>query len=799
MRTHARASLGIALAAVMACIIGVSASLSVVSDAEAHAALIRSNPANSERVVRAPIRVTLFFSEPLERKLTRIEVFDSAQKRVDEDDIEFDDNNSTFASIGLTDLEPGLYIVQYDNVSTVDGHPWSGVIQFIVLNPDGTTPAGAEFDPEAGAGSGTTGLLPSALDSALKWIALLSLATTVGAAFWMLAVSRPAGAFMSEEDERSASERTDHAFSLIAHTLMPLAFVAMAFLIAVTVQRFETPTTLWSYLTSIRSGQYRLTLEGLTLLSLVALDVFVFARNKTVKTASLLTVLAAGAGGLFTYSLTSHGAADDGAFWAVTSDAVHLFASALWLGALVMLVPYMRWIRPALKQPERFLHTANVFDRFSTLAGISIIAMMASGTFNGLAQIPQFDALWETTYGRVLLVKLGLIVPLLAVGAVNALVLKPRLVAAIDALYQEGGPPRTTPRQGVDERLASLQGLLPKTIVAEIVLVIAVFASVAVLTQTSTAKGEIAQVEAREQSAGGFRDTKPAGDLQLDFEATPNLVGLNRFTVTARNEDGSFATDITQFRLRFFYTDPTNPNLSTGQTELELQRFGEGFYRGSGAYFSQPGSWRVEAGIRREGKDDVSRNFVLSVAPASSGDTRETGRFSLPFTSLGWNEVLGALIILLGGCAILYGKQIAPAVRTSERWVSTFGAGLAVAGFVLAFAVSTGGAGGGLARDNPIKPTEDSILAGRMLFQQNCRVCHGDTGRGDGPQAAQLDPSPTDFRLHLPLHTDPQFFAFIANGFPGSAMPAWREQFSDEEIWNLVNFLRSEFSEAPTE
>ena len=85
-----------------------------------------------------------------------------------------------------------------------------------------------------------------------------------------------------------------------------------------------------------------------------------------------------------------------------------------------------------------------------------------------------------------------------------------------------------------------------------------------------------------------------------------------------------------------------------------------------------------------------------------------------------------------------------------------------------------------------------------MLFQQNCIVCHGNTGRGDGPQAAGLDPAPTDFRLHMPLHTDPQFFAFIANGYPGSAMPAWRDQLAEDEIWNLVNFMRSECSEAPS-
>ena len=47
----------------------------------------------------------------------------------------------------------------------------------------------------------------------------------------------------------------------------------------------------------------------------------------------------------------------------------------------------------------------------------------------------------------------------------------------------------------------------------------------------------------------------------------------------------------------------------------------------------------------------------------------------------------------------------------------------------------------------------------------------------------------------MPLHTDPQFFAFIADGYAGSQMPAFRNAFSETDIWNLVNYLRSAFSE----
>src|SRR5262245_32231789 len=138
-------------------------SQTLARDAEAHAALIRANPQNGSSIEfnRVPLRATLFFSEGLERDLTKIEVFNAkTEQKVDEGDLEFDDNDPTFASIGLQDLDPGLYSIVFNNVSKVDGHPWNGITQFIVLNEDGSTPPDAVFDPDALAGGSTTGLLP---------------------------------------------------------------------------------------------------------------------------------------------------------------------------------------------------------------------------------------------------------------------------------------------------------------------------------------------------------------------------------------------------------------------------------------------------------------------------------------------------------------------------------------------------------------------------------------------------------------------------------------------------------------
>jgi len=90
---------------------------------------------------------------------------------------------------------------------------------------------------------------------------------------------------------------------------------------------------------------------------------------------------------------------------------------------------------------------------------------------------------------------------------------------------------------------------------------------------------------------------------------------------------------------------------------------------------------------------------------------------------------------------------------------------------------------------NPLGP--EAVAPGASIFKLNCEACHGPEGHGDGPAANSLDPHPVDLVELSTTAADDYLFWKISTGSPGTSMAAWSNILTDEQIWQLITFIRS--------
>lgn len=89
---------------------------------------------------------------------------------------------------------------------------------------------------------------------------------------------------------------------------------------------------------------------------------------------------------------------------------------------------------------------------------------------------------------------------------------------------------------------------------------------------------------------------------------------------------------------------------------------------------------------------------------------------------------------------------------------------------------------------NPIPLNDKSIERGRTVYINSCQVCHGDTGKGDGPIIPKF-PNPPSFTTEaIKNYPDGRIYHVIVAGF--GDMPGHHAQLNEEDRWDVVNFIR---------
>lgn len=279
----------------------------------------------------------------------------------------------------------------------------------------------------------------------------------------------------------------------------------------------------------IRTRYGRATLVRLVLLLVITVAVLALRRSGRWPAQGLASVpapfLVAGAMVLLG-SLTWLGHAAAGRFTtaALVLDLAHLAAVSAWLGGLVMLVGFVLR-RPTPGEPDQ---AESVALRFSPVAFAAVIVMVITGSLQSWRQLDGVGELTSTTFGRLLLVKLGLVAAMLVAATFGRRLVRDRLRAPAAAL---------SPGPGAMARPNDRLGVLRKWVGVEVGLAVVVLSVTAALVNAVPARS-VAEVPG---PALPFSAELVKDGVKLSVTLEPARTGLDDLHVYVVSEAGKFA------------------------------------------------------------------------------------------------------------------------------------------------------------------------------------------------------------------------------------------------------------------
>ena len=377
--------------------------------AGAHAALVDASPPENGYIATSPTEVVLTFAEPPDVKLSSIRVLDSVAEPVP--GVSKTEGVPGYpAKLRVTlsrRLANGVYTVVWRSVSATDGHVENDSYNFgLRVNP----PPGA---PE-GAVPGTSRWI-SVAAAAGRWLLYAGLALLVGACTTCLIALKgrlPAG----------------------GRTLLRLAvlFAGVGFAVITLAERAAVGVASLLPLLQTTTGLYLLALGVAVLACGVAVVlVDLWPRRSTFV---VLGVLAAAA--MVVHCLAGHADSPSSArALNLIAQSVHMVAVGVWVGGLV-------WLLLGIRGAGR-ADRAEAVGRYSQIAAVGLGAVVVTGLARASVEIGSPANLFDTSYGRALVLKVALVAVLAALGALNRFRLVPALRSRDEAAGRFGLAART--------------------------------------------------------------------------------------------------------------------------------------------------------------------------------------------------------------------------------------------------------------------------------------------------------------------------------------------------------------------
>ncbi|MEU2267282.1 copper resistance protein CopC [Streptomyces olindensis] len=378
--------------------------LAGAAPASAHAALTGSDPGQGAVVDQAPARITLTFSEQVALSDDSLRVLDPDGKRVDNGKPS-EVSGTTYAVRLNSGLSDGTYTVAYQVVSA-DSHPVAGAYTFSIGAPSKTSVAVS--------GQGTDDGVVGWLYGFGRYVSYAGFIVMAGGAAFVLACW-PRGSGVRPVQRFVVSGWLALTAATLALLLLRGSFtgsgkVADVFDLSLLGQVLQTKTG--AALVS------RLLLLAAAALFIAVLFGAYDKREDPQEKRDLTFGLAIGgvvvaAGLAASWAMSEHASVGLQAGIAMPVDVVHLLAVAAWLGGLGALLVAL------YRAPADAPVDASAVRRFSRVAFGSVLALIATGTYQSWRQLGSWSAFTDTRYGQLLLAKIALVVVLVGVAWIS--------------------------------------------------------------------------------------------------------------------------------------------------------------------------------------------------------------------------------------------------------------------------------------------------------------------------------------------------------------------------------------------
>lgn len=630
----------------------------------AHALLVRSVPESNAVLSQPPATIELWFSEPIESDFSSIRILASSGGEIALGTQTVDPNDPAHLIVVVGEIiEPGSYTVAWRTLSRTDGHEWLASFPFTVLNPDGSRPPGTATTLETQERSE----LPTPLQTLARWLALTGAMLLVGIALFLGYVTPEVMQSNPELETRlnglgvkllgvavlvivlgSWLQVVIQAAQLEDLSTLPrLVYATQGGVLSLARQAFSVCgllMVLWLSPQILQPYQRRmLRVAGVYAACLMGLIVVAgFQGQGLIATLTLLTLslmalltlgsmgqlawfntlfgddkrwlllLLSGTAALFCFSLGSHAGAAPGAFWAIGFDMVHFGATSAWLGGLMLLPLALEQYRKSFSDGDTSA-LRPLFRRYGQMAKLSFFLLWTTGLLSSLVQLPTIESLVNTNYGRVLIIKVLL---MLAVWWLS-----------IHASRLFRGRPDPA------HMVALLKQFSRQVSIAVFVGLVLMF-SVAVLVQTQPPPRNIGA------AYSGYTNLVEADDLRIHFQISPAQIGQNEFYVHLNNKDGSVARDVQLVQLIF-----EEQNAQLGQSKVELQSLRSGTFWIDGAFLNRSGDWNISVYVRRRGLDDLIADVGALTLPMPPPPNNP---FQNPVPAVPPAVLLGGVLVIVG-------------------------------------------------------------------------------------------------------------------------------------------------------